>query len=117
MWWNFSKTVISKLYVAYNNIFRILCHEPKWCRPSASLMFVSCGVKTCLMIMPSASLMFVSCGVKTCLMIIRNYVFKFIIRTQESDNELIQQIFMSDAMFNSFIRVHWMKLLFVNTAF
>ena len=69
MWWNFSKTVISKLYVAYNNIFRILCHEPKWCRPSASLMFVSCGVKTCLMI-------------------IRNYVFKFIIRTQESDFDI-----------------------------
>ena len=34
-----------------------------------------------------------------------NYVFKFIIRTQESDNELIQQILMIDAMFNSFIRL------------
>ena len=36
---------------------------------------------------------------------------------QESGNELIRQILMSDAMFNFFIHLHWMKLLFVHNSF
>ena len=39
LWWNHTKVSIKKLQVAYNNIFRVLCHEDKFC--SASLMFVS----------------------------------------------------------------------------
>ena len=94
LWWNFSKAAITKLYVAYNNITRILFHEPKWC---------------------SASQMFVSRGLPTCQVIIRKSVYSFMRRIENTCNAFIQQIAVkSQTRFCSSIWKHWMRLLFVN---
>ena len=94
LWWNFSKAAITKLYVAYNNITRILFHEPKWC---------------------SASQMFVSRGLPTCQVVVRKSVHSFMRRIENTCNAYIQQIAVkSQTRFCSSIWKHWMRLLFVN---
>ena len=42
LWFNYSSEIMRKLKVAYNNIFRLLFNEPKYCR--ASYMLVCRGV-------------------------------------------------------------------------
>ena len=94
LWWNHTKSDINKLYVAYNNIFRILCHEPKRC---------------------SASLMFVTRGLPTCQMLIRTYVYSFIRRIKATSNTLIKHMVTnSDTRFRSNIWRHWCKMLSTN---
>ena len=68
LWWNYKVASIRKLYVAYNNIFRMLFGLPRDC---------------------SASNMFVQNGVNNCPAIIRNLVFKFMLRVDKSDNLII----------------------------
>ncbi len=41
LWCYYKSESIRKLYVAYNNVFRLLCNEPRYC--SASYMFVTRG--------------------------------------------------------------------------
>ena len=48
LWWNDMSESLRKLCVAYNNVFRFLCGEPRNC--SASHMFVSRGLPTCKML-------------------------------------------------------------------
>ena len=38
LWWNYTVPSIHNLHVAYNNVFRLLLNQPKYC--SASTMFV-----------------------------------------------------------------------------
>ena len=38
LWWNYTVASIHNLHVAYNNVFRLLLNQPKYC--SASTMFV-----------------------------------------------------------------------------
>ena len=56
LWWNYSKTAIKKMYVAYNNAFRMLFRLPRDC---------------------SASGMFAQNGVLCCPAVIRNLIFRF----------------------------------------
>ena len=48
LWWNYRSESLRKLCVAYNNVFRFLCREPRNC--SASHMFASRGLPTCTML-------------------------------------------------------------------
>ena len=94
LWWNHSHAAINKLYVAYNNIFRFLCHEPRWC---------------------SASFMFITRGLETCPMLIRKYVYGFMCRLKSTHNVYINHIVTkTDTMFRSRIWSHWMRLLHLN---
>ena len=48
LWCCYRAESMRKLCVAYNNVFRFLCNEPRDC--SASCMFVSRGLPTCKML-------------------------------------------------------------------
>ena len=48
LWWQYRSESLRKLCVAYNNVFRFVCSEPRNC--SASHMFVSRGLPTCNML-------------------------------------------------------------------
>ena len=48
LWYNYKSESIRKLFVAYNNVFRLLWNEPRNC--SGSYMFVSWGLLTCKML-------------------------------------------------------------------
>ena len=66
---------LRKLCVAYNNVFRFLCREPRNC---------------------SASHMFVSRGLPTCNMLIRKSIYAFMTSTKRSCNTILQNIVGSD---------------------
>ena len=51
LWWQYRSESLRKLCVAYNNVFRFLCREPRNC--SASHMFVSRGLPICMLIRKS----------------------------------------------------------------
>ena len=57
---NYKSEPIRKLYVAYINVFRLLCHEPRYC--SASYMFVTRGLPTCKMLSRRKLYSFMMCN-------------------------------------------------------
>ena len=59
LWWNYTVASIHNLHVAYNNVFRLLLNQPKYC---------------------SASTMFVEYHVPDSKVVIRNLVYKFMRR-------------------------------------
>ena len=59
LWCNYKSESIRKLYVAYNNVFRLLCNEPRYC--SASYMFVTLGLPTCKMLIRKKVYSFMMC--------------------------------------------------------
>ena len=81
-----------KLCVAYNNVFRLLCNEPRDC---------------------SASYMFVSRGLPTCKMLIRINVYSFLTCIAKSGNAMLRSIMTSDALYNSPLCRHWREMLFL----
>ena len=93
LWWNYKQVSIKKLYVAYNNAFRILLKLPRDC---------------------SASGMFAQNNVRSCPAVIRNLVFKFMNRIDISCNNIVKSVLASDMRWQSRIRLHWMKLLYVH---
>ncbi len=93
LWWNYKYVSIRKLYVAYNNAFRILMKLPRVCSASGMLAFNN---------------------VNSCQAIIRNLVYRFMNRVDNSDNTVIKSVLSSDMRWQSRIRLHWMKLLYIN---
>lgn len=93
LWWNFTKGSINKLYVAYNNVFRMMHKLPRDC---------------------SASGMFVNSQVNNCPAVLRNLTFRFMSRLDASTNMLIQSILHSDLKWKSRIRNYWVKVLYVH---
>lgn len=94
LWWNFSQTCLQKLIVAYNNIFRVLTRQPKFC---------------------SASHMFVVRNLPTCTMLIRKHIYSFICRISIAVNVIINNIVHnSDIMFRSRIWSRWLATIFKN---
>ena len=75
LWCNSKSESIRKLYVTYNNVFRLLCNEPRYC---------------------SASYMFVTRGLPTCKMLIRKKVYSFMMCIAKSSNTILQSILNSD---------------------
>ena len=88
LWWNYTVASIHKLHVAYNNVFRLLLNQPKYC---------------------SASTMFVEYHVPDSKAVIRNLVYKFMRRLDASYNKLVIAIINSDIKWQSRIRRHWIK--------
>lgn len=93
LWWNYKKMSINKLYVAYNNAFRMLLKLQRDC---------------------SSSGMFVNNNVNTCPAVIRNLVYRFMNRIEVSGNYIVKSVLTSDMRWQSRIRLHWMKLLYVH---
>ena len=75
LWWQYRSESLRKLCVAYNNVFRFLCSEPRIC---------------------SAGHMFVSRGLPTCNMLIRKSIYAFMTSTKRSCNTILQNIVGSD---------------------
>ena len=75
LWCQYRSESLRKLCVAYNNVFRFLCREPRNC---------------------SASHMFVSRGLPTCNMLIRKSIYAFMTSTKRSCNTILQNIVGSD---------------------
>ena len=92
LWCNYKSESIRKLYVAYNNVFRLLCNEPRYC---------------------SASYMFVTRGLPTCKMLIRKKVYSFKICIAKSSNTILQSILDSDALYTSQMYQHWRSVLYL----
>ena len=76
-WWNYPVASIHNRHVAYNNVFRLLLNQPKYC---------------------SASTMFVEYHVPDSKAVIRNLVYKFMRRAGDliSNNKLVTAIINSD---------------------
>ena len=73
---------VIKLYVPYNNIFRMLSHEPKW-----------------------ASTMFVTRHQPVCEMLTRKHVDNFIVRIERSNNVIIRNILSYDTPFRNNVAI------------
>ena len=84
--WKYKVNSIRKLYVAYNNAFRMLFMLPRDC---------------------SASGMFAVHNVMSCPALVRKLVFGFY-------NSIVQAICASDIWWKSSIRANWNKLLYVH---
>ena len=80
LWWNYTVASIHKLHVAYNNVFRLLLNQPKYC---------------------SASTMFVEYHVSDSKAVIRNLVYKCMRRLDGSYNRLVTVIINSDIKWQS----------------
>ena len=96
LWWNYTVASIHKLHVAYNNVFRLLLNQPKYC---------------------SASTMLVEYHVQDSKAVIRNLVYKFMRRLDASYNKLVIAIINSDIKWQSRIRRHWIKMLYIHNSF
>ena len=93
---NYSKRVMKKLEVAYNNAFRILMKYPWDC---------------------SASGMFARHALPSSQAILRNLNFKFMKRIDACENTLVKAINVSDSQWLSNIRRHWLNSLYCNMSF
>ena len=93
LWCQYRSESLRKLCVAYNNVFRFLCREPRNC---------------------SASHMFVSRGLPTCNMLIRKSKYAFMTSTKRSCNTILQIIVGSDHIYTSPLRQHWRRMLYVH---
>ena len=95
LWWKYKVNSIRKLYVAYNNAFRMLFMLPCDC---------------------SASGMFAVHNVMSCPALVRKLVFGFYKRVKASQNSIVHAICASDIWWKSSIRANWNKLLYVHNA-
>ena len=93
LWSRYTARSLHKLYVAYNNAFRMMHHLPTYC---------------------SASEMFTVNRVPNCAAVIRNLTFKFMSILGLSSNALVCSIIDSDLKFVSRIRLHWMNMLYIH---
>ena len=93
LWSSYTKGAYNKLRIAYNNVFRILMHEPKFC---------------------SASHMFVCRNLPTCQMIFRRYMFSFISRIKLSLNSIVHAlVHSSDVKYSSPLWRVWLDSLYI----
>ena len=81
LWWRYNQETMRRLTVSFNNAFRILCNEPRWC---------------------SASYMFVSRNLPTLKIVIRKLVYSFISRLWSSTNSILSSIVSSDIPLRSY---------------
>ena len=81
-----------KLCVAYNNVFRLLCNDPRDY---------------------SASYMFVSRGLPTFKMLIGKNVYSLFTFIAKSGNVILRSIMNSDDLYTSPLCRHWRKMLYV----
>ena len=91
LWWNFKRESMRKLTVAYHTILKLLLGFSKY----DSNSYV-CSVF----------------NIKNCEAVMRNFIFKFIVRVENSSNKLLQSVLKSSLGHTSRIRAHWNKSLY-----
>ena len=93
LWSKYKKASLQRLQVAYNDALRILLKRPRW---------------------TSASELFVSSGVNTLQAVLRNVMYRFICRLNDSENlnvVAMVNIMYSDTRCTSQFWGHWYKCL------
>ena len=95
LWWNHTAYSFQRLHVCYNNILRRLLRRPRYY---------------------SAFGLFAECGIPNGKAVIRNLIYKFITRLNESTNDVILAIGLlsSDIRWTSRIRHYWVKTVYVH---
>ena len=94
LWYNYTVAKMKKLQVAYNDALRILLRYPRW---------------------TSASNMFVTNNVPTFHALLRNLMYKFMCRLEQSSNTAIRHLTvpaLSDTKYLSIIWSHWRSCLY-----
>uniref|UniRef100_A0A8C6PWR0 Reverse transcriptase domain-containing protein n=1 Tax=Nothobranchius furzeri TaxID=105023 RepID=A0A8C6PWR0_NOTFU len=94
LWCNYSKVVMKKLQVAYQDAFRILMKLPRW---------------------TSASHMFVVSNIPTFHALLRLFMYKFICRLSLSANAVVRalpSLTYSDTRYSSVLFKHWNNCLY-----
>ena len=95
LWGSYKMKSIHKLNVAYNDALRLLLRVPRW---------------------HSASQLFVSLGIPTFKALLRNLMYSFMCRLDESLNSVIVVLtspVKSNTRFKSILWRHWRKSLYV----
>ena len=95
LWCSYSKGKYNKLRVAYNDALRIMLRLPRW---------------------TSASHLFVNSGVPTLDAVLRNLMYSFMMRLNDSNNEIIMTLAMpkkSSIRYSSCFWKHWRVSLYV----
>lgn len=95
LWSSYKKSSMQKLQVAYNDALRILLKVPRG---------------------GSASQMFVSVGVSTLHALLRNLMYKFTQRLDDSSNNIMVALSnptVSSTRYTSRLRAHWTKCLYI----
>ena len=93
LWFNYKKTSLNKLYIAYHNIFKLLLNFSKY---------------------ESTSLLCTVFDVPCCAAVIRKFIFRFCRRLEQTSNSIVMSLLADGIYFSSRIRKHWMCLLLVN---
>ncbi len=95
LWCSYSRAKFHKLRVAYNDALRMILRLPRW---------------------TSASQLFVCCGIPTLDAVLRNFMFNFMVRLDNSKNEIIMALTVpkksSTRYYSGFWR-HWRACLYV----
>ena len=96
LWWNYKKSTLNRLHIAYHNILKLFIGTSKY---------------------ESTSLLYTLFDVECCQSVIINMVYGFMCKLNSSFNYILN-ILTSSLMISSRIRKHWNKLcelLTVNT--
>ena len=95
LWGRYRAKSLHRLNVAYNDALRLLMRVPRW---------------------HSASQLFVSLGLPTFKALLRNLMYRFMCRLNESTNDILMQLTdpsKSSIRYSSILWRHWHKSLFV----
>ena len=93
LWWNYKKSTITKLQIAYHNIFKMFLGMSKY---------------------ESTSYLCTLFDIQCCQSVIRKLVYGFMCRLDSSVNCIIKGILATSLRYTSRIRKHWCSLLYIN---
>ena len=94
LWWNYKKSTITKLQIAYHNIFKMFLGMSKY---------------------ESTSYLCTLFDIQCCQSVIRKLVYGFMCRLDSSVNCIIKGILATSLRYTSRIRKHWCSLLYINS--
>ena len=92
LWWQYKKCSIKKLYTAYHNVLKLQLGLSKFESSSTVCAFMN---------------------VPCCAAVIRNLIYNFTCRLENSSNDIIVSICTSSLCFTSRVRKHWYKFTHV----
>ena len=94
LWWNYKKSTITKLQIAYHNILKMFLGMSKY---------------------ESTSYLCTLFDIQCCQSVIRKLVYGFMCRLDSSVNCIIKGILATSLRYTSRIRKHWCSLLYINS--
>ena len=93
LWWNYKKSTITKLQIAYHNILKMFLGMSKY---------------------ESTSYLCTIFDIQRCQSVIRKLVYGFMCRLDSSVNCIIKGILATSLRYTSRLRKHWCSLLYIN---